>query len=109
MDFLNAVLKQFTGFFGFNHLLQILKSGDYDKLLTYEGFTALLVPVMPFLLVIEIIRAAFYKRFKVISYKLTFFSYVFNAFIGRVISIAMVGICIGLFEKYAIFKLSFTW
>ena len=109
MDFLEAIFKQFIGFFGFNSLAAIIKSGDYDKLLTYEGFKSLIFPIMPFLLVIEIIRAGFYKRFKVIHYKLPFFSYVLNAFIGRVIAIAMVGICIGLFEKYAIFKLSFTW
>ena len=109
MDYLEAFFKNFIGFFGFGHLTAILKSGDYDKLLTYEGFKALMIPIMPFLLVIEIIRGAFYKRFKVIHYKLPFFSYVLNAFVGRVISIAMVGLCIGLFEKYAIFKLSFTW
>ena len=32
-----------------------------------------------------------------------------NAFIGRVISFAMVILCIGLFQKYAVLKTTFTW
>ena len=109
MDFLKAVYNEFTGFFGFGNLIDIIKSGNYGQLLTYNGITSVLGPLIPFLLVVEIIRAAFYKRFKVIDYKISFFTYVLNAFVGRVISLAMVGICIGLFEKYAIFKLNFTW
>jgi sterol desaturase/sphingolipid hydroxylase (fatty acid hydroxylase superfamily) len=109
MNFLNAVFDQIKGFFGFGGLLDILRSGNYGKFLTYDGITALVGPLLPFLLIVEIIRAAFYKRFKVISYKISFFTYVLNAFVGRVIAIAMVGVCIGLFQKYALFQLSFTW
>ena len=109
MDFLNAIFTEFKNFFGFGGLIDIIKSGDYSQLLTYQGITALIGPLIPFLLVIEIIRAAFYRRFKVISYKIPFFTYVLNAFVGRVISIAMVGLCIGFFTKYALYHLSFTW
>jgi sterol desaturase/sphingolipid hydroxylase (fatty acid hydroxylase superfamily) len=58
---------------------------------------------------LEIIRAAFYKRFKVIHYKISFFTYVLNAFVGRVISFAMVGLCIKWFLPIALFKITFTW
>ncbi len=109
MNFLKAIFNEFTGFFGFGNLIDILKSGKYDELLTYHGITSVLGPLIPFLLVIEIIRAAFDKRFKVVHYKIPFFTYVLNAFVGRLISFAMVGICIGLFAKYAIFKTEFTW
>jgi sterol desaturase/sphingolipid hydroxylase (fatty acid hydroxylase superfamily) len=109
MDFLKAILQEITGFFGFGNLIGILRSGNYQELLTYHGITSVIGPLIPFLLVIEITRAAFYKRFKVIEYKISFFTYVLNAFVGRVISFAMVGICIGLFEKYSLFTTSFTW
>ncbi|SDF18495.1 Sterol desaturase/sphingolipid hydroxylase, fatty acid hydroxylase superfamily [Mucilaginibacter pineti] len=109
MDFLKELLNQITGFFNYGNLLSIIKSGDYSKLLTYDGFVALLIPLFPLFVVIEIIRAAFFRRFKVIHYKLPFFSYVLNAVIGRMISFAMIGICIGLFEKHAIFHTTFTW
>ncbi|WP_184546389.1 sterol desaturase family protein [Mucilaginibacter sp. FT3.2] len=112
MEFFNTVLNLFKGFFGWGSwvsLTDIIKTGDYSKLLTYQGFQAMLFPILPFLLLLEIIRGAFYKRFKVINYKLSFFSFVFNSFIGRYISIAMVVLCIGLFEKHAFFKTTFTW
>ncbi len=40
-----------------------------DELLTWHGITSVLGPLIPFLLLIEIIRGAFYNRFKVIHYK----------------------------------------
>jgi sterol desaturase/sphingolipid hydroxylase (fatty acid hydroxylase superfamily) len=110
--FFHYILDLFKGFFGWGswgNLTDIIKSGNYSRLLTYEGFRAMLFPILPFLLLLEIIRGAFYKRFKVIHYKLSFFSFVLNSFIGTYIKIAMVMLCIGLFEKYAFFKTSFTW
>lgn len=109
MHFIKIIWDQFTGFWGFGNLIDILRSGKYDQLLTWHGITSVLGPLIPFLLLVEIIRAAFYKRFKVMEYKVSFFTYVLNALIGRVISFAMVAACIGLFEKQAIFKTTFTW
>jgi sterol desaturase/sphingolipid hydroxylase (fatty acid hydroxylase superfamily) len=109
MDFLKAIYDHITGFFGLGGLYDIIKSGDYGKLLTYDGITALLGPMLPVLLVFEIIRGAFYKKFKVIHYKISFWTYVLNAFVGSVLSIAMVAFCIGFFSRFAIFKTTFTW
>lgn len=109
MDFFKEVANEFTGFWGLGGLLDIIKSGDYSKFLTYGGITSLLVPLTPFLLLLEIIRAAFYKRFKVIHYKISFFTYVLNAFVGRMISIAMIGLCIKWFLPIALLKTTFTW
>src|SRR5690606_23029170 len=102
MEVITTFIQEIKNFFGFGNLLDIIQSGNYRQLLTYEGFTALIRPFIPVLLVLEITRAAFYKRFKVMDYKISFFTYVLNAFIGRIISIAMVGLCIGLFEKYSL-------
>jgi len=109
MDFLKAVWDQFTGFFGMGGLYDILKSGNYSQLLTYQGITAIMGPLLPIILILEIIRGAFYKRFNVIDYKISFFTYVLNAFIGRVISIAMFAFCIKFFGQYALLKTTFTW
>jgi sterol desaturase/sphingolipid hydroxylase (fatty acid hydroxylase superfamily) len=109
MDFLKAVWNEVTGFFGFGNLIDILRAGNYKAFLTYQGITSVLGPLIPFVLVVEIVRATFYKRFKVIDYKISFFTYVLNAFVGRVISFAMVGLCIGLFARYGILKTTFTW
>lgn len=104
MNFLKAIFGEFTGFFGFSKLINILKSGNYHELLTYHGIISVLGPLIPCLLIIEIIRAAFYKHFKVIHYKIPFFTYILNAFISRFISLAMVAVCISLFARYAILK-----
>jgi sterol desaturase/sphingolipid hydroxylase (fatty acid hydroxylase superfamily) len=109
MDFLKAIVNDFKGFWSIGDLYDILKSGDYRKFLTYNGMLSLLVPLTPFLLLFEIIRAAFYKRFKVIHYKISFFTYVLNAFIGRVIGFAMVGLCIKWLLPIAVLKTTFTW
>lgn len=109
MDFLKTIWNEITGFFGFGGLYDILKSGNYAELLTYKGITQILAPFIPVVLVLEIIRAAFFKRFKVIDYKISFFTYVLNAFVGRVISIGLVVFCIKYFGKFAIIKTDFTW
>lgn len=109
MEFLKTIWNEITGFFNYGGLYDILKSGNYADLLTYHGVTQILAPFIPVVLVLEIIRAAFFKRFKVIDYKISFFTYVLNAFIGRVISIGLVVFCIKYFGKIAFFTTEFTW
>jgi sterol desaturase/sphingolipid hydroxylase (fatty acid hydroxylase superfamily) len=109
IDFFNAVYHDFTSFWGLGALIEILQSGQYEKLLSLDGIRAFIYPILPFLLLIEIIRAVIYKRFKIDDYRTPFIIFVFNRFIGRFISIAAIGFCIGLFEKYGIVKTGFTW
>ncbi len=109
MDIFTAVYEWIIGFFGVEQFLKILKSGNYHSFLTSEGFFSIIRPLFPLVLFVEIIGALLYKKFKVIDYKISFFSFVFNAVIGRFIAIAVTVFCIGVFEKYAIIKTSFTW
>jgi len=109
MNYLQAVYDWLVDFFGVHQLIEIIKSGQYNALLTQEGILALARPLFPVLLFLEIVKALLFKTFKAIDYKISFFSYVLNAFIGRFIAIAVVVFCIGVFEKYAFFKTSFTW
>ncbi|CAH0299091.1 hypothetical protein SRABI27_04447 [Pedobacter sp. Bi27] len=109
IDFLEGVKEWLVGFFGLPALLKLLQTNDYSQFMSWNGISALMGPLIPFLLVFEIIRMAFYRRFKVVDYRISFFSLVINSFIGRIISIGMVSICIGLFGKYAIFKTEITW
>ncbi len=109
MDILKAIEDWVTGFFGIGQFMKILNSGDYKSFLTYEGIIAVISPLLPIVLVIELLVTLLYERFKVIDYKIPFFSYLFNAFIGRFIAIAATVFCIGLFEKHAILTTTFTW
>ncbi|TKK66130.1 sterol desaturase family protein [Ilyomonas limi] len=109
MEFLKDVQDWFVGFFGIRHILDVVHSGDYSSLLSLDGLTWIIAPLFPVLLFLEIMKALIFRKFRAIDYKIPFFSYVLNAFIGRFLSIGLVVVCIGLFEKYAIIKISFTW
>lgn len=109
LHFFSTIWNEIINFLGINAWLDMYKSGNYSSLHTLQGIENAIGPLIPFLLLIEIIRSAFYKRFHVLHYKVQFFTYVFNSFVGRFISIAMVIFCVGLFEKFAIIKTTFTW
>src|SRR4051812_27672582 len=109
MNIFQVLYDEVVGFFGIGHVVEVLKSGDYSSLLTFDGILSVISPFLPFLLIIELVRAAVYKRFKIDDYRVPFFIFVANRFVSRFIAIAMVALCIGLFEKHAIFKTTFTW
>jgi sterol desaturase/sphingolipid hydroxylase (fatty acid hydroxylase superfamily) len=109
MNIGQTLYDEIIGFFGIGGIIKIVKSGNYESLTTLEGIQHLLGPVIPLLLLLEIIRASFYKRFKIDEYRIPFLVFVLNRFISRFISIAAVSFCIGLLEKWAIFHTSFTW
>ena len=109
MNIFQVLYNEVTSFFGIGDLIEMAKTGDYSKLLTLKGVLSAISPFIPLLLMIEIIRAVFYKRFKLDDYRVPFFIFIVNRFISRFISIAAVAFCIGLFEPIAILKTSFTW
>jgi len=109
MSVLQAIIDWLRDFFGVNELMKIINTGNYRDLLTYDGILSIFRPLFPVLLLLEIIKALIFRKFKAIDYKIPFFSFVLNAFIGKFITIAVVVFCIALFEKHAIIKTSFTW
>lgn len=109
MEVLQSIVTWLKDFFGLNELIKIIDSGNYRELLTKDGILSLFRPLFPLLLFLELGKALIFKKFKALDYKISFWSYVLNAFIGRFIAIAMVVLCIRLFEPYAIFKTTFTW
>ena len=109
MNIFEILYDELISFTGIKPLLKVYQSGNYNSLLTFDGILSAIGPLIPLLLIIEIIRSLVYKKFKLTGYKIPFFIYVFNRFVSRFISIAAVTFCIGLFEKYAIIKTSFTW
>jgi sterol desaturase/sphingolipid hydroxylase (fatty acid hydroxylase superfamily) len=96
-------------FFGVGPLLDLIRTGNYHSLLTLDGFLNVCRPLMPLLLLIEIVRALIYRQFDMLNYRTTFLIYVFNRFVSRFISIAAVGFSILLFQRAAILRSSLTW
>src|SRR5260221_2490039 len=109
MNIFQVLYNEVISFFGISDLIEMAKTGDYSKLLTLNGVLSAISPFIPLLLIIEIIRAIFYKRFKLDDYKVPFLIFIANRFISRFISIAAVAFCIGLLEPVALIKTTFTW
>jgi sterol desaturase/sphingolipid hydroxylase (fatty acid hydroxylase superfamily) len=109
MNILEEIYKEIIGFFAIEPISSILKSGDYKVLLTFKGISAVIRPLFTLLLVLEIVKALIYRQFKIIDYKIPFFSHVLNTLIGRFISLSVIVFCIGFFGKYALFHTSFTF
>lgn len=109
MELLQILYEEILGFLGISQVLEILKTGDYSVLGTYEGITAFVLPIIPLLVILELILGLIYKKPQTKVYKVNFLIYIFNRFVGRFISIAMVALCIGWFQPYAPFQTQPTW
>lgn len=109
MIFFETLYHELLSFLGIAQLIEVCNAGDYKVLLTLEGLFSMIRPLVPFLLLIEIARAVFYKRFKIEDYSAPFLIFVFNRFVSRFISIAVVAFCIGLLEKYSLINTSLKW
>lgn len=106
LDFLR---DEMLGFLGIGGLIDLIRSGDYASVATWKGLTAVLAPLVPLLLLIEVAAPVFKRRFLEEGYGLTFLIYLANRAIGLVISIAAVGFCIGLLQPLAPFHVGLTW
>ncbi|MEW2922151.1 sterol desaturase family protein [Muricauda sp. ANG21] len=109
MEFLETLYNEIIGFLGISQALEILRSGDYSTFTTYDGIVSLIYPIIPLLLILELILGFIYKKPQAKVYKVNFLIYIFNRFVGRFIAIAMVALCIGLFQQYAPFQTTMTW
>ncbi len=96
-------------FLSFGALWNIVQAGDYAKLATLDGIKALMYPIMPFLMLLEVARAGLYRRWNLTEFRIPFFIYVFNRVVGRWISIAAIGFCIGLLAGRVPVQLPFEW
>jgi len=109
MEILEIIWNEIIGFLGIGQALDILQAGNFEAFKTYDGISALIYPIIPLLVLLELILGLIYKKPQTKVYKVNFLIYVFNRFVGRFIAIAMVTLCIGLFQEYALIKTSFTW
>ncbi|MEZ4810844.1 MAG: sterol desaturase family protein [Allomuricauda sp.] len=109
MELLQTLYNEVIGFLGISQALEILRSGDYSSFTTFDGIVSLIYPIIPLLLLLEFILGLIYKKPQIKVYKVNFLIYLFNRVVGRFIAIAMVALCIGLFQKYAPFQTTMKW
>ncbi|WP_299550310.1 sterol desaturase family protein [Seonamhaeicola sp.] len=109
MELLDVLWNEIISFLGISQAWEILEAGNYETFKTRDGIVALIYPVIPLLLLLELILSFVYKKPQTKVYKVNFLIYVFNRFVGRFIAIAMVTFCIGFFQKYALFETHLRW
>lgn len=109
MEFFETIYNEIISFLGISQVWEILKTGDYSAFKTYEGIAALIYPIIPLLLLFELILGFIYKKPQTKVYKVNFLIYVFNRLIGRFIAIAMTTFLIGVLEPYTFFQTKMTW
>ena len=81
--------NEIVGFLGITQAWDILKIGDYSLFRTYHGVVSLIYPIIPLLLLSELILGLINKNPQTKVYKVNFLIYVFNRFVGRFIAIVM--------------------
>ncbi|RIV71545.1 sterol desaturase family protein [Flagellimonas aequoris] len=109
MEIIDTIYNEIIGFLGISKAWEILQEGNYSAFKTFDGIVSLIYPIIPLLLILEFILGLIYKKPDTKVYKVNFLIYLFNRFVGRFIAIAMVTLCIGLFQKYAPFQTKMTW
>ncbi|WP_149275740.1 sterol desaturase family protein [Pareuzebyella sediminis] len=109
MEFIETFFNEIAIFLGIQQAWDILKSGDFSQFRTYDGIASLIYPIIPLLLLLELVLGFIYKKPQTKVYKVNFLIYVFNRFIGRFIAIAMVTYLIGLLQPMAPFQTELTW
>lgn len=109
MEILETFYNEIIGFLGISQVLEILKTGDYTVFRTYDGIVSLIYPIIPLLLVLELILGLIYKKPQAKVYKVNFMIYLFNRIVGRFIAIAMVTFLIGVLQPIAPFQAGITW
>jgi sterol desaturase/sphingolipid hydroxylase (fatty acid hydroxylase superfamily) len=109
VNVLTLLQQEVINFLGISAWQKMAATNDYSSLLTYEGFTSALGPLLPVLLVIEVVRAFIHKNFRAREYKLIFLTYVLNRVLSSYISIAALAFSIAVFQPLAPFKATITW
>jgi sterol desaturase/sphingolipid hydroxylase (fatty acid hydroxylase superfamily) len=109
MEILNTIYNEIIGFLGISQAWEIIKSGEYSSFRTFEGIKSLIYPVIPLIVLLELILGLAYKKPQTKVYKVNFFIYIFNRFVGRFIAIAMVTLLIGWLAPYALIHTEPTW
>ena len=109
MEVIQLFIDEILGFLRVSQAWEILTSGNLAAFATWDGLRVLLIPLIPLLVLLELILGLIHRKPQTRVYKVNFLIYVFNRIVGRFISLGMVVLCIGLFQPYAPFQTSLNW
>ncbi|MBS1487601.1 MAG: sterol desaturase family protein [Bacteroidetes bacterium] len=108
-NLLNILKDELLGFFSVQGLVNLIESGNYSSLRTWQGVTAIIDPLIPLIVVIEIVMAFIKRKLTFAEYRIPFFVYVFNRTAGRFLSLGVIGFCIGYISPLVWVHIPLTW
>jgi len=109
MNIITDFLNELVTFLRINSLIDIVHSGNFRTLLTFEGFLAFISPITPFIIVFEFLWLLILYRFRTPVYRITFLIILTNRIMSRLIGISVLVLTIGVFQKYAVIHTTLTW
>ena len=62
MEILLTFWEEILGFLGITQVLEILRTGDFAAFRTYDGVASLIYPIIPLLLLLELVVGLVHKR-----------------------------------------------
>lgn len=107
--FLSALVDAIWQFFGLGELFTLIQSGDTAKLLSLEGLWAIFMPLIPLLLLAEIISALARGQFSWRHFKVPLSILLVNGVIGRFVSLSIAVAIASQVQNYALLQTEFTW
>lgn len=109
MEALDLFVDEVLGFFSLSGLIDLIRSGNYDSLRTWAGLTKAISPLIPVIVIIELLMAVFKRRFHALEYRIPLLTYLFNRVAGRYISLGVIGFCIGWLQPIKLASVPLTW
>lgn len=110
MDFLSFIQAEIIHFFNLSGLVRVLGEDHPIDLWSQGSLFAVILPLGPGILLLEIAHALTSKKSRLVDFKAPLITYLINIqIIGRLISLGVVGVTISVFAPHALFKSSFNW
>jgi sterol desaturase/sphingolipid hydroxylase (fatty acid hydroxylase superfamily) len=109
MTFWDHFVREFNDFFRLGGLLDVLQPGHHRRVLTFTGFINAIAPLVPLLVIFELIWLLVSHRFRFRDLRVSMLIVVMNHVIGRTLKLSLVALCMNFFSQYALLQTSFTW
>jgi sterol desaturase/sphingolipid hydroxylase (fatty acid hydroxylase superfamily) len=106
---LQGVAAEIQGFFGLGELLELLEEAGPQGLLSLEGLFALGAPLIPCLVLIEMLAMLLRGQFRWRYFRLPLLMLIVNSVLARAISLAVALAIAAALQPYALLETRFTW
>ena len=108
-EVLNTIVDQLITTFSLEALIALVTTGDYEALSTWEGFKAVLLPIVPLSVLFELLVLLWRRDATLSAYKVNLIIYVVNRVLGRFVMFGVMLYTIKVLGPLQPFKVPMTW